>query len=277
MSNYLVAFKAISNFIKSLHEVYGDSIHSLELYSHLIKKTTFEDDEPIRKHVDAFKVFCEANRDAIFAKNYKDFSGNIEYSKKVYLDMRRIFVAANNDTSRVIWQHLLTISALVDPTGNARQILKNDEEASGKEVDFLTDIMDNVADKIDPNASPAEAISAVMQSGVFTSLINNMGQGLQSGELDLNKLMGTVQKMVVKMSGESDDPAQGEQAMSMINNLVSGMNLGQTGDQNGQGGMPDISGMMGMLGGLMGGSLGGGNINAQIDRQVAQAKTAGTL
>lgn len=283
-SNYLIAFKAISNFIKSLHEVYGDSIHSLELYSHLIKKTTFDDDEPIRKHVDAFKVFCELNRDAISNKDHKLISGNIEYSKKVYLDMRRIFVAASVDTARVIWQHLLTISAIVDPTGNARKILKDDKEASGKEVDFLTGIMDTVADKIDPNASPAEAISAVMQSGIFTDLISNMGQGLQTGDLDLSKLMGTVQKMVVKMSEDSGDPAQGEQAMGMINNMVSSMGL----DKN-DGAPPDIGGMMGMISGLMGNgmmsgmtnNMGGGaprnDIAARIDRQVAEAKSAGTL
>ena len=60
----LVTFKAISNFTTSLEEVFGKEERPLKLYVHLISKTTLSHEKAIQKHIEAFRFFCTANRDA---------------------------------------------------------------------------------------------------------------------------------------------------------------------------------------------------------------------
>ena len=297
--NSLIAFKAISNFTNDLFEVFGDLHRPLKLYSHLINKTTISHDKAIQKHIEAFTSFCIANRDAISKKNIKDLSqSKISYSERVYIDMKDILKHSDLQTTETIWKHLLTISALVDPTGKAREILKeqaNKEDNNGGELDFLSNIISKVEEKVDPNSNPMEAVSSIMQSGIFTDLVNGMGNGLQDGSLDLSKLMGTVQNMVTKLSDDAGDKEGGEQAVNMINTMMGSLNAGATqSDNKDSQPMPDLVGMLGpMMGAMMGGmgGMGGNNmsnmmninnsnsnsIEETINKQVEAAKNSGEL
>lgn len=293
--NSLIAFKAISNFTNDLFEVFGDLHRPLKLYSHLINKTTIAHDKAIQKHIEAFKSFCIANRDAISNKNIKDLSqSKISYSDRVYIDMKDILKHSDSQTTDTIWKHLLTISALVDPTGKAREILKeqaNKGDNNGGEVDFLSNIISKVEEKVDPNSNPMEAVSSIMQSGIFTDLVNGMGNGLQDGSLDLGKLMGTVQNMVTKLSDDAGDKEGGEQAVNMINTMMGSLNAGagQSDNKDSQA-MPDLVGMLGPMMGAMMGGVGGNNmsnmmnsnnnsnsIEETINKQVEAAKKSGEL
>lgn len=253
----LLAFKAISNFTNELSEVFSESHRPLKLYAHLINKTTLACDQAIQKHFEAFNSFCVSNRDAISERNVgKLNTKKISYSKRVWIDMGEIFKLADSDSKSVIWKHLLTISALVDPSGKARQILKEQKEKGngGEEINFLTDIISKVENKVSPNSNPMEAVSSIMQSGIFTELVQGMGNGLQNGSLDLNKLMGTVQTMVTKLSHDAGDDEGGEQAMNMINTMMGNL-TNNTKQQNGPSSempMPDISSMMGPMFAMMG-------------------------
>ena len=91
----LITFKAISNFTNCLEEVFGEEHRFLKLYAHLINKTQIAHEKPILKHIEAFRLFCVSNRDAIEQKNYKNFEmNNITYSDRVYIDMKIIFASA---------------------------------------------------------------------------------------------------------------------------------------------------------------------------------------
>jgi len=297
----LITFKAISNFTNDLGEVFSEKHRPLKLYTHLINKTTIAHDKPIEKHIEAFRLFCVANRDAIAAKDIKQISKNkISYSKRVYINMQEIFASSDSETTTVIWKHFLTISALVDPAGKARQILKEQAaNGGGDEVNFLTDIISKVENQVNPDSNPMEAVSAIMQSGIFTDLVSGMGNGLQDGSLDLGKLMGTVTTMVTKLSGNAGDQEGGEQAMNMISTMMGNMTAGANSPNNDgtHQPMPDLAGMLGpMMGAMMGGGGGAGGmpnlasmmggpvappsgnaIEDQINKQVKAAKKAGTL
>ena len=95
--------------------------------------------------------------------------------------MNIIFSDADRETSAIIWKHLLTISALVDPTGKAKQLLKeaSKKNNNGLEANFLTNIIEKVEENVDPDANPMEAVTSIMQSGVFQELVTGMGEGLQ--------------------------------------------------------------------------------------------------
>jgi hypothetical protein len=253
----LVCFKAISNFTSELVELYSKQQRSLKLYGRLINKTTIVHDKSIKKHIDAFRNFCIINREAIMSKSVDKLTmSKISYSQRVFIDMIEIFKLSDKDTSNVIWDHLLCISALVDPSGKAREVLKKNL-ASGKagngETNFLTGIIDKVEAHVDPDANPMEAISSIMKSGIFTDLIGGMNNGLSDGSLDLGKLMGAVQGMVGQLGERTGGDPQAEGAMNMLTTMMSGLGGGSAD------GAPDLAGMMsGMMGALGGGGGGGG-------------------
>jgi hypothetical protein len=219
----LLGFKAISNFTCELSELFGDKQKSLKLYARLIKATTLNHDVAIKKHFDAFRKFCIENRDAIMEKNHANLTGNVTYSDRVYINLINIFQHADAETKSAIWKHILIISALVDPAGKAKQVLREQQEnkESSGGADFLSNLISKVEAHIDTdaNANPMQAVQSIMASGVFTELVGGMNDGLSNGTLDIGKLMGTVQGMMGAMNG-------------------------------GGGSAPDMAGMMGMLSGM---------------------------
>lgn len=232
----LIAFKAIASFINDLSEEFGKRQKSLLLYGRLIQKTGIVHEKPILKHLDAFRSFCVSNREAIQIQDKnKLVQTRIVYSDNVYVDVSHIFNMADKETSEIIWRHILTISAILDPANNAKQILmesieqKKQSGEGSHEEEFLTNLINKVESSIDPSAvsdNPMQAVSSLMSSGIFTDLIGSMQSGLSNGNLDINKLLGSVQSMMGKINPDASG---------------SGMNMP---------GMPDLSSMFGMLGGL---------------------------
>lgn len=221
----LTTFKAIVNFTESMGEIFANKNHSLKLYCHLISKTTFCHEKAIDKHIEAFKKFCVTNRDAISENDETKFlTTNITYSNRVFINMKLIFGMCDMEQRRVIWRHLLVISALVDPTSRAKEILKSKkDEDENKEGEFLSKIMEKVEKNIDvKGGDPMSAVSSIMSSGVFTEMIDEMNTGMQNGSIDLGKLLNTVQTMV-----------------------------GQT-NTSGEGGGPDLNSIISMIGPMMG-------------------------
>ena len=221
--NSLVNFKAIVDFVNNLGEMFSKEQHSLKLYSHLLNKTTLSHDKAIKKHIEAFRNFCVVNREGILNKDIMKITNNkISYSDKVYINIKDIFKISDKDTKDIIWKHLLFLSALLDPAGKAKQLLKQSNKST--EGDFLTDIISKVEDHVDPNSNPVEAISNIMKSGIFTEIVGGMNKGLNDGTLDLNKLMGTVQSMVNVVGSNKEEKSSNEiDAINMMmGNLLSG-------------------------------------------------------
>jgi hypothetical protein len=211
----LIAFKAISTFTNELSENFGTDKqnHSLKLYDHLMSKTLISHDAAIKKHIDIFTEFCILNRDALYAKDAKKFvNTRIVYSEKVYIEFNNIFKKADTETVAVIWKHLLTISALLDPAGKAKEILKQSNETT--EADFLTNIINKVESHVSPDSNPMEAVTSIMNSGVFTELLTGMNSGIQDGTLDLGKLMGTVQKICTNIGDARSGGGGGDSSSS---------------------------------------------------------------
>jgi hypothetical protein len=247
----LIAFKAITTFSNELNENFGSNKqnHSLKLYDRLISKTSLSHDKAIKKHISAFRDFCIDNRDGILGKDIKKFtSSKVEYSPKVYIDFVSIFNLADKETTEVIWNHLLTISALLDPAGNAKEILKKNKEHA-TEADFLTDIINKVETHVKPDSNPMEAVSTILSSGVFTDLISGMNNGIQDGTLDLGKLMGTVQTMCSSLSnlqGGKQDGSQNDMG-NMFSQLVGNMGNMNLNNPDGSKGQPDLASMLGPM------------------------------
>jgi hypothetical protein len=227
----IMPFKAIHSFVTSMNAEFGARDKQLRLYARLIEQTTFSHELPIRKHVQSFRNFCIYNRESIFAKNFDTFTQNkISYSERVFIDMNVVFKLADHDQRGVMWQHLLTISALVDPTGRAKQILKSAK--STKEGNFLNKIIEKVEQSTNAagdSKNPLDMINGIMNSGVLTDLmgsLNNNSQGGGGGNggegLDFGKMMGLVQNMIGTFT--KDQP----ELQNLMGTLMKGMDTIKT-------------------------------------------------
>ena len=94
-------------------------------------------------------------------------------------------------------------------------MLKKKEETN--ETNFLKDMIDKVEDSIDGGDvnNPMEAITKMMTSGVFGELVGNMTNGLQSGDLNIGNLLGSVNDMVGTIN--ADIPQSQSQSQSSPN------------------------------------------------------------
>lgn len=242
MDKNLLTFKAISSFVEELSKIFGQKHKPLLLYKRLIEKTGITLTNAIQKHVSSFKKFCVSNRECII-KMDKEMMGKdshkISYNENVYIDMKIILNLCEPDVANVVWKHLLTISALVDPENNAKSVLLSnkemEEKGETKEDAIINSIMKKVETSIDPssidNENPMEAAQQIIKSGVFNDLMTDMKKGFENGSLDLGKLVNSVQTMIVKSGGT-------EQDFNEMSNTATGM-----------AGVPglDIMSMMSML------------------------------
>jgi hypothetical protein len=251
----LLAFKAICDFVEDLSSVFGNKHKPLKLYRRLSSKTTISNTKAMGRHIDIFKVFSEANSEAISEKDANKLQIKVlKYSDAVYIDMAYIFRLAENEigTSPVIWRHLLTISAIVNPSDKAKELLKADlsltsgasasstpttsSSASGAESDLLSGIFSKVEKSFGNGDKPMD-IGSIMSSGVFTEVIQDIQGKMSSGELDIGKLFGAMQGMMGSLGSQLGDDPESKQALNMINS------------------------MSGMFGAGMGGGAGGVNFN----------------
>lgn len=254
--NFLIAFKSICNFVNDLGSEYGEKHKPLKLYQRLINKTQISHDQIIKKHIDVYYKFCLANRDTIYGKDSEKLVENkIIYSKNVYIDMKYILSIADEENTVCIWKHLLTISAILDPTGKAKEILRQnvkDNKDSNFESNFLFDMINKVEKNIKPGDNPMDSMSSIMSSNIIGDLMQGVQGGVSSGKLDMGKLLGAVQGMVSSLNDQAGDDPESKQAMGMLNNMTSMIGNMQNSTGNGSAdGMPDMMQMFStVLGGM---------------------------
>ena len=212
-SDQIVLFKCIVDFVHALRELYGDQQHSVELYALLLEKTGIIHQDPIKKHITLFYQFVFDNQEAILENSETLFnSWTISYSEKVYVDLKQIFTTCSVEDKRVIWQHLLTLLAVLIPTSRAKEILQRKKEKAmaareDKSDTFLTDMIEKVGKHIDPSKTtdPTEMMNNIMNSGVFSELVSDMSENMNNGNLDVKKIMGNLQGMLGNISNMMDD------------------------------------------------------------------------
>ena len=189
----LTQFKSISNFINDLNRQFGSHQRSLQLYNRLIEKTTIVHEKPIKKHIEAFRQFLTKNKTAIFDIKINEVKGVIHYSNNVFINIPPLLGKATPADKHVIWEHLMTIYATVFPNSKAKELLKKSLASSSgenkNEKNFLQSVFNNIGSQVDPNANPMESMGSIMQSGLFQNLVGDMSKGIESGGLDLGKLM----------------------------------------------------------------------------------------
>jgi hypothetical protein len=199
-------FNTLKRFVHEMASFFEEDM-SLKLYNHLLKKTTIKNRGPVSRHVKLFEEFCAANRKQIVESNTALPASRIEYSSRVYIDFSKIFADIFDeenaaDTRAILFDHLLVLSMVFDPDGNAAAVLKSRKDSTPEELKelfnespFLQDMMAKVERQVKPGANPMEAMTSMMSSGLLQELVTGMQENIENGDLDMEQLMSSVQKM----------------------------------------------------------------------------------
>jgi hypothetical protein len=231
-ANELLAYQAISSFVSEANAVGGSTQKSLQLYNRLIQKTQISHTEAIKKHIVAFKKFCQDNQEALKEQEIDKLTTKvIEYSSRVYINFRLLLINSKENAS-AIWQHIITIGAIVYPQAKLKKVLQEKQQrkelskeavfdGDSPEDDFLSNIMTKVESSVDPNTNdPSAALGQIMSGGLMSDLMGSMTSGMQDGSLDLGKLMGSLQKMVGKLQDTEDAPPEIRAMTGNLNQML---------------------------------------------------------
>lgn len=224
----LKIFQSISLFVKELNETFGKVHHPLALYNRLLEKTPVTNTLAIQKQVSIFYDFCKRNKEGILGKNKEQIQEKIIFSKKIYIDIKDILKKSDPETEDIIWRHMLLISFHMFQTDDIREIIKNLSSSSSSsdetksEQDFISTFMTKIETQFKDKqfTDPMTATTELLQSGLFTEMVSTMNTQIQSGNLNIAKLLGSVQGMMGNISGEISSNAQGS---NLINNMMSNM------------------------------------------------------
>lgn len=201
MGENMKLYKCIKTYVNNLDECYGEDLVNIRLYNNLLKKTTSSHTEAINKHIKLFSDFCDVNEKIILDNEYNNLvNSKIKFTENVYLDMNEILEMCDDDGEKKnMWKHLQLMCSVNNPSINAKEILFKKETS---ETNFLKNMMDKVESSVEnmDSSNPMEAITGMMSSGVFSELVGSMTSGLQSGDLNIGNLLGTVNEMVGSMN-----------------------------------------------------------------------------
>ena len=240
----LISFNSIRKFIFELNTLFGKKCKQIGIYNRLLSKTTLSHENVISRHIETFKNFCIVNNDEILNKdvNFKDHI--IFYSENVHIDMKVVFELIKKESDKddimdVVWKYFLTISALVNPKSNAKNVLVEDTK-SLKQVDkpfvvrdvdsnlekeelFISDLIGKiegkVKDKLENESIPEDPLSCVsdiLSSGIINDVIGTLTN--KNNNIDINKLTSAMVNVFNKQTGEdiNNNP--------MLSNLLNNMN-----------------------------------------------------
>jgi len=196
-------FNTLKKFVHEMSEFFEDDNMAVKLYNHLLCKTTIKNRAPVSRHLKLFEEFCINNRDQIVSSDPNLAQKKIEYSSRVYLDFSKIFSDVSTDDESVLFDHLLVLSMVFDPDGSAIDVLKTkkDDGVTGElnnlfsNNPFLADMMEKVESQVKPGTNPMEAMSSMMSSGLLEELVTGMQENIEKGDIDMEELMESVQKM----------------------------------------------------------------------------------
>jgi|SRR3989344_1864870 len=195
-------FNIIKEFISDLTVLNLKNVHS---YNTILKATTLQHKVAIKKHVSLFKNYCCLNNDAIREKNKDLLKSRVVYSKKVFLDFKLILLITSEEETETIWKYLLLLLYYIDPSDKTRSILKTITNEEDRETKLVDDIVTKLS-----NAQPSEetdattAIMNLMSSGVISEITSNITSESNKGNINLKKLLGTMNNLIEKLMNEED-------------------------------------------------------------------------
>jgi hypothetical protein len=255
--DHLKFFSKAIIFVNELNKVFSDKYPNIRLYYKLMKKTPVGNTKAIEKHVQLLLEYININTEAIKNKSIKQLQNkNIIFTDKIFLNLTECLNNTDKETRNTMFTHLQLLLYISNPNDELKTILQKTSSSPStkpEESKFIDDFIGKIESQFNEQEfkDPLSAAMNMMQSGLFSEIIQNMNDGVKSGSLNPQKLLGSVQGMLGDLTGGSVD----------INNILSGQmsNLEIPGGENGENVNIDMNQMFSMVGNLMGGLNGGGS------------------
>lgn len=219
-------FKAISEFVFDLELVFGKSHKEVLLYKRLLSKTTILNEGPVKRHVNIFKTFIDSNISAITEKcSDKLVTHKLIYSERVFIDLYTLLKECDKDTETAVWNHLLKINALINPSEQSLALtsfLTNSQNntSAGGDDDLLSDLITTVKDSLtgETVTNPMETAMSLVSSGKLSNIISTMTQKFSSGALNPEDLLKKVMNIyTTETQGNEDAPDINQFISSIVN------------------------------------------------------------
>ena len=217
--SYLKAFNAIVGFINDLWEVFGNSkkVTPLALYRRLTQHIRFTDETAILKAIEPFERFVKHYKKLIISGELAKIPRKtaIKYgnSPRARIEIEKFIYRGDAQTRSIIHQHLLTISAILSPSEETFQELEKKAQATSLKNSPEGKMISNIVDKLGTSmdgadmSNPGTAIAHLMNSGIIGELFGSMSQGVGSGEMDIGRLLGSLQTTLGALAEGSGNPA----------------------------------------------------------------------
>lgn len=216
-------FKAISEFVFDLELVFGKTHKEVLLYKRLLSKTTILNEGPVKRHVTIFKSFIDSNLTAITEKSSDKLTTHkLVYSERVFIDLYTLLKECDKDTETAVWNHLLKINALVNPSEQSLALtsfLSNTTPSNGED-DLLTDLISTVKDSLtgETVTNPMETAMSLVSSGKLSNIISTMTQKFSTGALNPEDLLKKVMNIyTTETQGNEDAPDINQFISSIVN------------------------------------------------------------
>ncbi len=199
-------FKVIVNFISDLSDIFGDTNDSIEMYNILLEKTGLTNYTAIRKNITIFSEFLEQNKNEIEKKDLENINGFIKYSDNIILNIKNILQSTDNENRSEIWNHLNVLysviidnnSNIITKTNEIGNIINTNTNTNTNTNDVFSNIVGKISENVQNETSndPGQIMQNMMQSGVFNELVTEMNDSLVNGDLDIGKMLGSLQNML---------------------------------------------------------------------------------
>lgn len=237
-------FTKILTFVKEINTLFGEKYPNISLYYKLLKKTPISNKGAVRKQNAVFRTFLENNKEAIIEKDLSLFKDtNISFSERVYINITQILKEADDNDN--IYKHLQVISAILIKDEKMVAALKDTRD---NETKFLNKFMGKVENTFSGSEikDPVKAAMSLMGSGI----LSDMSKEIQSGKLNIGKLIGNLQGMMTDVAKDIKESSANSEESDKINQTLNNLPNMINNLMNGKGESSDI---MGMVSGLMGG------------------------
>lgn len=287
--NNLTVFTKILSFLNELNDSFGTKYNNVFLYYKLCKKTTVSNTNAINKHVEYFSRFLIPNKEHIINNNFTNLTPNeirFDTSEKVFINIQDIIKNTDKENREIIFKHLQLLLYMVSPDNEEIKnvLVKKDSQPSGnKETVFINNFLNTFQDNMKEstreedleNVNPFEMAMKLVKNGAFTQMTSQMKNGIESGELKLDNLLGSVQGMLKNLTselGEKDalDPTS-KQLINSIPDLLNPAKLESLSSENtdipssafssAANPLNDMGSILSMMSPLLSG-IGGGNQNS---------------
>ena len=213
-------FSAISDFIFCLAEKYANTgkFHEVELYQVLIENTRIVHKEQINNHISIFREYFQKNIDSILEKDLTKLDdSNIQYSEKVYINLKSIVDISTEDDKKVILEHMMVLVALLCPEEErALDIIKKattpTTSSTGPNIfeTIFRQVNDTISNSDEEN--PMALLGNLLQSDFMNNIVNSVGANLENNNnLDISNMMESITGMIGSVANNMNIPQNGNQ------------------------------------------------------------------